>query len=91
MKRVFIFTEEHGGILAQKLPDAVPHNFDGLDCVMVEYGDQAAVKLAEAAAQITGMDASGEIEAEFRDFLEENEYIHLDAFIRICLEDITND
>ena len=92
MKRIYIFTEEHGDILAQKLPEASPHNFGGLDCLTAGDSSYIAAKLAEVAAQTMGISTDDRrLESEFKNFLEENEYIHLDAFIRICLEDIAND
>ena len=88
MKQIYIFTDEYHDALIQRLPDAVPHNFGGLACFAAR-DNGATVALAEVAAQIKGADASccQDFEAEFRDFLSENDYIHLDVFIRICLED----
>jgi hypothetical protein len=87
MKQIYIFTDDYRDILEQKLPKAVPHNFNGLDCFVAEDGSSAAVVLAEIAKQTVGIGTSKELEDKFRDFLEENEYINLDAFMRICLED----
>ena len=76
MKQIHVFTEEHQDILEQRLPAAMQYSFDDL-----------VAGLADIAARIIGgADAKQDIEAEFRDFLQENEYIHLDAFIRVCLE-----
>ena len=86
MKQIYIFTEDYHDILVQKLPYAVPHNFGGLDCLATEDDDRAVAGLAEIAEQITG--ESDGLEAKFNNFLQENKYIHLDAFIRICLEDV---
>ena len=87
MEQIYIFTDEYYDILERKLPEAVPHNFDGLDCLVMENGGSAAAVLAEIAKQSTDIGTNKEIEDKFRDFLNENKYIHLDAFIRICLED----
>jgi len=77
MKQIRVFTEEHRDILEQKLPTDVSYNLNGL-----------VDGLAEAAMQIMGKGEKQVLEGEFRDFLSKNEYIHLDAFIRICLEDV---
>ena len=87
MEQIYIFTDDYRNILERKLPDAVPHNFDGLDCLMMEDGDSAAAVLAEIAKQTINIGTVKGLEDKFRNFLEENKYIHLDAFIRICLED----
>ena len=89
MKQIYIFTENYHDALAQKMPGAAVHNFGGLDCLVAD-GDGAATALAEVAAQALGADTSQNqaIKAKLKDFLSENEYIHLDAFIRICLEDV---
>ena len=88
MESIYIFTENYRDVVVKKLPDAVPHNFDGLDCLVAKDDNHAAIGLSEAAAQIIGTDASESLEDKFKDFLLENKYIHFDAFIRICLEDI---
>jgi len=76
MRSIHVFTEEHHDILAQMLSEANLYNFDGF----VEG-------LADIATQIMNRGDRQELKTKFRDFLNENEYIHLDAFIRICLED----
>jgi len=76
MREIRVFTEEYNDVLAQKLPESATCSLEGL-----------VTGLAEAAVQIMGKGDQHVIETKFRDFLEENEYIHLDAFIRICLED----
>ncbi|MDR2182642.1 MAG: hypothetical protein LBE55_00550 [Clostridiales bacterium] len=85
MRRIYIFTEEYHGALARRLPEAASHNFGGVECLVVEDGGFIAAVLAEIAAEKLG--ANEGIEGLFKGFLEENGYIHLDAFIRICLED----
>ena len=88
MKQIYIFTEDYHEALAQRLPNAEPFSFGGLDCLIAEDRGVTAA-LAEVAARVLGAEASQRpvFEAKFKDFLSENEYIHLDAFIRICLED----
>jgi len=76
MKQIRVFTEDYQDILEQRLPTAVRYGFDDM-----------VAGLADVAAQIMGKGDQHALQAEFRDFLQENEYIHLDAFIRICLED----
>jgi len=76
MKQIRVFTEQYQDILEQRLPTATQYGFDDM-----------VTGLADVAAQIMGGGEKQQLEAEFRDFLQENEYIHLDAFIRICLED----
>jgi len=77
MKSIHIFTEKHQDILAQRLLEDAAYSFDGL-----------IAGLTDVAAQIMGKDEKHELESKFRDFLSENEYIHFDAFISICLEDV---
>jgi len=90
MKRIYIFTEDYRDILTQWLPNARPYNFGGLDCLTIEHEAETHVagELAQITTYIMGNEMSGWLEAKLNDFLSENEYIHLDAFIRICLEDI---
>jgi len=77
MKEIRVYTEEHQDILERRLPTGLRHSFDDM-----------VAGLADVAAQIMGATlANDKLQAKFRDFLQENKYIHLDAFIRICLED----
>jgi len=85
---VYIFTEDYQEILTQLLPNAKPHRFGGLACLIIENDIHVVRGLAEVVSQILGVDVSSRLEDEIVDFLSENEYIHLDAFIRICLEEI---
>ena len=76
MKQIRIFTEEFHDIIKQNLP-AGNYDFDDL-----------VAGLADAALQIKGRGNKLTIMAKLSDFLEENDHIHLDAFIRVCLEDV---
>ncbi|MCL2573633.1 MAG: hypothetical protein FWE34_03655 [Defluviitaleaceae bacterium] len=77
MKQIYVFTEEHKDTLAQRLENAMPYGCDHVISI-----------LADISAEMAGLSESIAVEAELRDFLEKNDYIHLDAFARICLEDI---
>jgi len=77
MRNIHVFTEDYRDVLAQTLLETNLHSFDGL----VEG-------LADVATQIMCKGDKNALKAEFGDFLSQNDYIHLDAFIRICLEDI---
>ena len=88
MRHIYIFTEDYADMLTQRLPNAVPYLFSNLQGLAVRDSDDAVRSLADIAAQVMNNNDLLDIDAKIRDFLMENEYIHLDAFIRICLEDI---
>jgi len=77
MKQIRVFTEEYQSILEQRLSTAAPHSFDELVAGLSDVAEQIMGAVSEKVV----------LETKFRDFLSENDYIHLDAFIRICLEE----
>lgn len=79
---IYVFTEDYW----QHFSDATKGCFGGLDCLVLDNDVWAAKKLASIAEDVVDADAIT-LEIKFADFLSENEYIYLDAFIRICLEE----
>ena len=84
---IYIFTEDYRDTLVRHLGNVARGCFGGLNYLAIDHDDLAAKRLADVAADVMGTEASPGLAAKISDFLSENNYIHLDAFIRICLEE----
>ena len=86
---IFVFSDVYHDILAERLPCDELGCLAGINYVNIIDDGDVAERLAVIVAEIVGKSQlAGRIEEELRDFLSENEYIHIDAFINVCLEGI---
>ena len=89
MDCIYVFSWEYHDILSLELPAAMRFNTCGIEYLALANNIWAKVHLAKAIAKIAGCSASYElIDAELEEFLAYNNYIHVDAFINVCLEGI---
>lgn len=89
MDFIYIFSRNYCDILSLELPAAKYFNICGVECLALTNNIWAKVHLAKAITKITKCSALYElIDAELEEFLMYNNYIHVDAFINVCLEGI---
>ena len=82
----FVFSEAYYDILSDNLPYEEADCLAGINYVSIADDGDAAGRLAVIIGDIIGKNQLvGCIEEDLRDFLSENEYIHIDAFINVCL------
>ena len=86
--QIFIFSDKYINELADFLPDAQICTIGRIKYLAAADNIVTTTKLAAAAADIIHKPhAIKVIQASMLDFLAENNHIHLDAFINICLEE----
>ena len=87
---IFIFSEKFFDTLADALPDALPFRIAHMDCLAAR-GDVFTVwRLAGVLTEITGrQNTCSFVLDRLADFLAENDHIHADAFVNVCLEGIS--
>lgn len=89
MRELFIFSEQNFDILAEGLPDARVCRACDVEYLAVRDSVFAVWRLAKMIDAIMDREqACGLVYTELAGFLAENNYIHVDAFINICLEGI---
>ena len=86
---IYIFSEKFYDILADALPDALSCRIAHMDC-LIARGDVFTVwRLAGALTEIAGgQGAGGFVFDRLVHFLAENDHIHADAFVNVCLEGV---
>jgi len=82
-EQIFIFSDKYLDVVAEYLPFARLGTFGSIKYLAAADNNDTARRLAQAVFSIDGKNA----EVDLVDFLAENNYLHLDAFINICLEE----
>ena len=85
--QIFIFSEKYIDVLTKYLTDAKKCSTWNIFYLVADDNISTASKLVAALSEITGKDAYA-IQPGLLDFLAENDHIHIDAFINICMEEI---
>ena len=88
-KCVYIFSELYFDELKKEMPFAALHKIAGIEYLATEKIAETTLILSNTICNLLEKHTAYEdIKAEIEDFFEESDYIYLDAFINICLEDI---
>jgi len=86
--QIFIFSDKYFDALADLLPDAQICAIGRIKHLTADNNITTTTKLAAAMADmIHKPSATQAIQANLQDFLSQNNHIHFDAFINICLEE----
>ena len=86
--QIFIFSDKYLNALADLLPDAQTHTIGRIKHLAADNNITTTTKLAAAMADVIGKPSAAQaIQANLQDFLSQNNHIHFDAFINICLEE----
>ena len=76
-------------VLADVFAGAKFYGIGDLEYLEVDFSNAFTDRLAAVVADMTGTpQRMPQIKAALAEFLSENDHIHLEAFINICLEDI---
>ena len=85
--QIHVFSEKYLDALAKMLPGARPCDVGRIKYLAVDSNMFVLQNLAGFAADIIGKpNAKAAIQADLHDFLAQNNHLHLDAYISICLE-----